>query len=121
MGKALYILEYQMNVEYDKYEQRDGYISVTAETYEEAVEAAKARLPKEKGEVEEYERDGYNGFTPNLRKTKKTYRHSFRLVDCLDENHALFVPNQQNISVDNSNHNTNYSSSVAVAHRSIFG
>ena len=117
MGKALYILEYQKNVQYDRFESRDGYISVTAETYDEAIEAARARLPKEKGEVTSYENNGY-GYH-NSKEVKKTYRHVFRLVDCLDENHALFVPNQQNINVDNSS--TSYSSSMAISHRSIFG
>ena len=121
MSKALYILEYQKNVEYDRWTKRDGYISVTAETYDEAVENAIKRLPKEKGEVEEYESSGGYGYARESKKVKHTYKHIFRLKDCLDENHALFVPNQQNINVDNSNTNTSYSSSIAVAHRSIFG
>lgn len=118
MSKALYILKYQKNVQHDDFKKSEGYISVTAETYDEACEVARGRLPKEIGEKEEHEATGgYGGY----KSVKRTYKHAFRLVDCLDENHALFVPNQQNIQVDNSNHNTSYSSSVAVAHRSIFG
>lgn len=115
MGKALYILEYQLNVEYGKFTKRDGYISVTGETYDEAVETARGRLPKELGELDKYESYGYGGGSRN----KHTYKHVFKLVDCLDENHALFVPNKQEINVDNSS--ASYSSSVAIAHRSIFG
>jgi hypothetical protein len=117
VGKALYILEYQLNVQFDKYEKRDGYISVTSQNYEGAVEAARTRLPKEIGE--KTEADYLYG--QKQREYTRTYRHAFRLVDCLDENHALFVPQQQNISVDNSNTNTNYSTSMAISHRSIFG
>lgn len=116
MGKALYILKYQKNVLYDRFDKSEGYISVTARTYEEACDVARRRLPPEKGEVVERDYGGYREVTEN----KREYRHAFRLVDCLDENHALFVPNQQNIKVDNSN--TNYSSSTAIAYRGgLFG
>lgn len=117
MSKALYILKYQKDVEHDRFTKEDGYISVTAETYDEACEVARGRLPAEKGEVEEYE---YNGYGHRGSKREKTYRHAFRLIDCLDENHALFVPSQQNINVDNSN--TNYSNSTALSYRGgLFG
>lgn len=112
MSKALYILEYQLNVQYDRFEKADGFISVTAETYDEACQTARARLPKEKGEVKEY--GHYGGY-----EHTNTYKHAFRLKDCLDENHDLFVPSTQEINVDNSS--ASYSSSVALSHRSIFG
>lgn len=119
MSKALYILEYQLNViSYGKFEKANGVISVTAESYQEACENAVKRLPDEIGEKTEYEHSGY-GYGSS-KPTKKEYRHKFRLKDCLDENHALFVPSQQNINVDNST--TSHNSATAIAYRGgIFG
>ena len=115
MSKALYILEYQKDVEYGHFTKADGQISVEAETYEEAVELALKRLPKSKGKVKEWEQTSYYG---GGRSVEKKYEHAFRLLDCYDQQHASYIPNSQEINVDN--RSTSVSTSMAINHRSIF-
>lgn len=114
MEKALYILDYELDVEYRNFVKADGRISVEAETYEEACEKALKRLPKSKGEVSQWESRGMYGGS----QVKHNYKHVFNLVDCFDQKHATYIPSSQEINVNNSN--TNTSMSVAAARGGLF-
>lgn len=103
MSKALYILDYALDTEHNRF-NKSGTISVEAETYDEACEIALKRLPKEKPPHKEWNAS-----------YAREFKHLFKLVDCLDQQHATYMPNTQEINVDNSS----YSSSTAYSRSSL--
>jgi hypothetical protein len=111
VSKALYILGYQKNVEYGRITKLDGQISVEAETYDEAVEKAIRRLPASVGEKTKTEYIGYGYANP--RESKHDYQHAFRLIECFDQQHANYIPQSQEINVNNSSHSSSFSAAVS--------